>query len=71
MDIYVVRDMFPDGDDPVIGISAKLQGAELIRADYVREHAQLEYPGSGSRERSEQMLDLRLTIDNHELQDLE
>lgn len=63
-DVYVVMDC-----DLCVGVSAKQQGAELLRADHARELAAL---ADGSEEfvaRVERMVYNRQRIENHELQD--
>lgn len=70
MDIYIVRD-----GETVIGASAKLQGAELIRANEARTQAE-EYCDRNAcadpvLSEQERIAYDRMTIENTELQDVE
>lgn len=70
MDVYVVLD-----GAQIVGISARLQGAESIRADVAKRLANGQWAQNGrdpERWRAcEEEMYARLRIENHELRDLE
>lgn len=62
MDIYIVR----DGDRPIVGASARLQGAELIKADHIQSCVR-----AGLSPEGERVMDRQVVIENVELQDVD
>ena len=69
-DVYVVRDVYIEHGEPIIGISASLQGAQLIKANYVQARAEINYPATGSRGRALRMMAEQVMITNFDVQDI-
>lgn len=65
MDLYVVR-----CGTTVVGVSARLQGAEMLKADYGRQRAEA-YKGADAKKAMEQWIAACTVIENHHLRDLD
>jgi len=67
MDIYIVRYL-----DTIVGASAKLQGAEVIKADWIAQQAKDGYPAVSPLihpDDRQLVVEATTCIENHELQD--
>lgn len=71
-DVYILVDRFPDsGDaaDAIVSVHARRQGADLWANEYARFRGPLDYPGTGSDQKSIDKFYGQLAIVNRDVHD--